>query len=81
MILIDKQGHLVSTESEDELHEFALRIGLRRAWFQRGHYDVIGRVIYGRALTQGANLVPSQQLVRRSWWFKERHKDEDSLHR
>jgi len=35
--------HMVSTESPDELHELARRIGLERRWFQRAsfdHYDI-----------------------------------------
>lgn len=35
-------SHLVAT-TEDELHAFAARLGLRRSWFQDGwspHYDV-----------------------------------------
>src|SRR5829696_5409958 len=32
--------HMATDGSFDELHEFAARLGLRRAWFQRDHYDL-----------------------------------------
>lgn len=33
--------HLLADEADcDELHDFARRIGLRREWFQRNHYDL-----------------------------------------
>lgn len=34
MILTDFMGHMVSTESADELHRFAEKIGLKRSWYQ-----------------------------------------------
>ena len=34
MILFDPNGHLVSTQSADELHCFALSIGLQPSWYQ-----------------------------------------------
>ncbi len=51
MIIFDGT-HLTSTIGEEELHEFAQRIGLQRAWFQNTghaakhpHYDILsGRV-------------------------------------
>src|SRR5918999_935750 len=38
--------HMATDGSFEELHAFAARIGLRRAWFQRDHYDLPPR---GRA--------------------------------
>lgn len=35
--------HLISDVSEEELHAFAVRIGMRRAWYQPGHYDLTPR--------------------------------------
>ena len=32
--------HMATDGSFEELHEFAARLGLRRAWFQRDHYDL-----------------------------------------
>ena len=61
-------GHLVSDTSLDELHEFAGALGLRREWLHRKtipHYDLTGE-IYERALTHGATLVSSRELVRRA---------------
>ncbi|MBA7688212.1 hypothetical protein ES703_96691 [subsurface metagenome] len=34
MILFDPNGHLISTVSADELHRFALSIGLQSSWYQ-----------------------------------------------
>ena len=34
MIIFDGFGHMVSTESAEELHAFAARIGLKRSWYQ-----------------------------------------------
>ena len=61
-------GHLVSDTSLDELHEFAGILGLRREWLHRKtipHYDLTGEA-YERALTCGATLVSSRELVRRA---------------
>ena len=35
-----KWAHLVSDESHDELHDFAVELGIRRVSFQGDHYDV-----------------------------------------
>lgn len=32
--------HMATDGGFDELHEFAARLGMRRAWFQRDHYDL-----------------------------------------
>lgn len=69
MILIDRVGHLVSTSSLEELHEFAKKINLRRYWFQEGrgkhpHYDVWG-VKFVDALEAGATLVESREIIER----------------
>ncbi|NOX28465.1 MAG: DUF4031 domain-containing protein [Actinobacteria bacterium] len=57
-------AHLVSDVSYDELHEFAVSIGVRRLGFQGDHYDIESdtRVI---ALEQGAVDTDSRQIVRR----------------
>jgi hypothetical protein len=49
-------SHLVSDTSEQELHLFAQRIGLRRSWFQDGrnpHYDVT-KSVRAKAIILGA---------------------------
>lgn len=57
--------HLVAATTE-ELHEFAAKIGLKRAWFQDHripHYDLMG----GKkrmAIRAGAILVEPRQLLR-----------------
>ena len=32
--------HMATDGDVEELHAFAARLGLRRAWFQRDHYDL-----------------------------------------
>lgn len=62
-------SHLVSTTSEDELHAFATRLGLRREWAQlrpkssAAHYDVTPpkRAL---AIRLGAREVEGRVLVR-----------------
>lgn len=57
--------HLVA-DSTHELHEFAIRLGLRRAWFQRTasypHYDVTAEVRL-RALELGACTGNRGQII------------------
>ena len=56
--------HMATDGSFEELHEFAARLGLRRAWFQRDHYDLPAR---GRAaaVALGAEEVPTGELLLR----------------
>lgn len=57
--------HLVA-DTLSELHEFALQLGLRRAWFQDRasypHYDVTSAV-RARALVMGARHADRVQLM------------------
>lgn len=68
MILTDGT-HLVSDSSIEELHAFALNMGLRRHWFQvhrlHPHYDLTTSLALNRALSRGAYNVSSKELVRR----------------
>ena len=57
-------AHLVSDRDLEELHAFAARLGLARAWFQGDHYDV-PETTRARALTLGAQPVDSREVVRR----------------
>lgn len=58
--------HMVA-DTPDELHAFAVRIGLRRAWFQSQsiypHYDVTLSV-RSKALQHGAVLADRQTLLK-----------------
>jgi len=56
--------HMTTDGSFDELHEFAARLGLRRAWFQRDHYDLPP---HGRAaaVALGAEQVTTRELLLR----------------
>lgn len=60
-------GHMMTNGDIRELHDFAARLGLKRAWFQNKpghpHYDVsIGQ--YYKAIRFGAIAVTSKELVR-----------------
>jgi hypothetical protein len=68
MILVDKIGHLVSDTSWEELHEFALKIGLKREWFQDkgkfSHYDLTTPRKRGQAVLMGAKFVRPYEIVK-----------------
>lgn len=50
-----KMSHLIA-DTLPELHEFAQRLGLKRSWFQRDHYD-ISMSVRVRAITLGAKEI------------------------
>lgn len=56
-------AHLVSDESLDELHAFALAQNLPRRGFDRDHYDVPEEAI-PRLVAAGARAVSAHDLVR-----------------
>jgi predicted kinase len=60
----DRWCHMATDGSFDELHAFAARLGLRRPWFQRDHYDLPP---HGRAaaVALGAEEVSTGELLRR----------------
>lgn len=64
--------HMVSTDSAEELHAFAAKLGLKRQWSQERpkasahHYDITEAVRY-RALLLGAKTVTSRVLVLRNY--------------
>lgn len=67
--------HLTSTTSEDELHQFAQGMGLKRAWFQNRnaatqhpHYDLTTCKAKARALAAGAKMVSSYNIIYDSYW-------------
>ena len=33
--------HLMSDTEDEEIHNFALKLGLKREWFQEDHYDIV----------------------------------------
>jgi hypothetical protein len=57
-------SHLASDTSYTELHGFAERIGLPRRAFERDHYDVVEE-LFDDAVTAGATVVTSREIVRR----------------
>jgi len=66
---------MVSTESEDELHCFAKRMGLQRDWFQahdkHPHYDLTTSRAKVRAEVAGAVRVSPKELIELAWWKKQ----------
>lgn len=56
-------AHLVSDESLDELHEFAVSIGVRRVSFQGDHYDIDTDTRI-EAIAAGAVRTDARDLVR-----------------
>lgn len=75
MILIDSIGHMVSTESEAELHKFADELGMRKRWYQdqdlllrHPHYDLTTKQMIKKALRLGTEQVSTQELIQRAWW-------------
>ena len=57
-------SHLVSDSSLDELHAFAVRLGVPERAFDRDHYDV-PETVHARALELGAEAVSSRELLSR----------------
>jgi hypothetical protein len=57
-------SHLASDASYDELHEFALRLGVPERGFDGDHYDVPAE-LYDDAVAAGATPVRSRELVER----------------
>lgn len=56
--------HMVSDTSLVELHEMAAKIGMKRAWFQVDHYDLVASR-RAAAVRLGAAEVSSKELVKR----------------
>jgi len=56
--------HMATDTGFDELHAFAARLGLRRRWFHRDHYDLPA---HGRtaAVGLGAQEVTTAELLGR----------------
>jgi hypothetical protein len=59
--------HLISSESLEELHAFARRIGLPQRWLhptpRHPHYDLLAPWAKERAMKAGAVLKSSRELV------------------
>lgn len=56
--------HMTSDTSLSELHAFADRLGLKRAWFQEDHYDLVA-TRRSLAVRLGAQEVTGRELLRR----------------
>lgn len=57
-------SHLASDESFDELHRFAVGLGIPQRGFDRDHYDIPSER-YSEVVAAGAVPVPSRELIRR----------------
>jgi Protein of unknown function (DUF4031) len=57
-------SHMVSDSSYEELHDFAVRLGVPPRAFDRDHYDVPSE-LYERAVELGASPVGCQELLSR----------------
>ena len=53
--------HMIA-DTEQELHEMALKIGVARKWYQGNHYDVCLKM-KGRALRLGAVQITRRKLA------------------
>lgn len=71
-MIITDGVHLVSTESEEELHQFAHRMGLKHSWYQDNgrhpHYDLTTPAAKLRAIGFGAKPVTRRELFNKAWW-------------
>lgn len=59
--------HMISDSSEEELHEFAEKIGLKRHWFRAKsfpHYDLPKKMKYEDVLAAGAYQITPRELVK-----------------
>ncbi|MEW5804326.1 MAG: DUF4031 domain-containing protein [bacterium] len=78
MILVDYMGHMVSTESAEELHNFARILGLKRSWYQshadHPHYDLTTARMRMKAVRMGATETDPVDLLKRAWWYEERNR-------
>ena len=72
--------HLIGT-TLGELHAFAQGIGLKREWFQERarhpHYDLTSKRMTKRALSHGAELVSTRQLILKLRCIKEQRRGAD----
>jgi uncharacterized protein DUF4031 len=57
-------AHLVSDVSYDELHAFAIRLGVPQRAFERDHYDIPASSVPA-ALGLGARHVRSREIIER----------------
>ncbi|MCK5016314.1 MAG: DUF4031 domain-containing protein [Candidatus Peribacteraceae bacterium] len=68
MILMDKVGHMISDQSEEELHKFASDIGLKMEWYhchkRHPHYDLTTARMRKKASKNGAKIVSSKEIIR-----------------
>jgi len=52
----------MGADTEAELHEMAMRIGVRRRWYQGDHYDICMKM-RARAVIRGAKEVTQREFV------------------
>ena len=64
-------GHMIA-DTEEELHEMAHRVGLRRDWFQGDHYDLVPTrramaIRFGAVALKRRQFVEALRRVRAEW--------------
>jgi len=66
MVYMDNIGHLVA-DSEQELHLFAQKLGLKREYYQNKrwpHYDLTSNNMKQKAKVNGAILISSKEIIK-----------------
>ena len=67
-VYVDQMGHM-KADTREELHDFAVRIGLKLAWFQdhpsHPHYDLTTQRMIDKAIAQGAKMISPKEMVRK----------------
>jgi len=67
--MIYSDGVHLMGDSENELHEFAKKVGLKKGWYQKkrrhSHYDITSKRILKRVINEGVEIWSSKELVLR----------------
>ena len=68
--MIYTDGIYLVADTEAELHEFALKIGLKREWYHRHkghpHYDLTTDSAIMRAIKNGAEIARRSDILRKA---------------
>lgn len=58
-----RYAHMISNVGANELHSFAISLGIKKHWFHKDHYDLRHKE-WILAINNGAELVSTRNLVR-----------------
>lgn len=53
----------LTADTEEELHAAAAAVGMKRTWYQRGHYDIASRLKRDWVVANGAVQVTARELA------------------